>query len=98
MIARLLSSGAAAAATTTTEESIRAEPAHHRAPTRSLRTPQGAHARVVARSTSLGACLAAVPVVIEHPPRTIVPPTANAPVAPVVALVPPRPAARAPPT
>lgn len=97
VIARLVSSGAAAAATTPTEASIRAEPAHHRAPTRSLSAPQGIHARVIARSSTLGACLAAVPLVIEPPPRTIVPPSANPSVAPVEALLPPNAGARAPP-
>lgn len=97
VIARLIGSGAAAAATSPSEESIRADLGHRNAPSRSLRSPHGAHGRAVARNSSLGAWLASMPLAIEDPPRTLVPPSMIPLTAPVAALPPPASQARAPP-
>ena len=97
VIARLVSSGGTAAATPLGEESIRDELAHHHGPSRTLRTQHGGHARVVARNAAIDACLAAIPLAFEDPPRTLALPTTIPLAAPVTALAPPRSHARAPP-
>ena len=98
VVARLVSGGGAAAAAATAEETIRAELALHHAPSRALRSAQGAHARFVARCSSLGASLAATPFVFEDPPRTLAPPPARPAATAVTAFPPPPSQARAPPS
>jgi hypothetical protein len=99
VIARIVGGGAPARAATTTssEESVRAEIGHNSAPSRKVRSLAGTHARIAACNEAIGPWIESLPIVVEDPPRTLVPPTVRPPVEQIVALPAPATRARAPP-